>query len=81
MASGVTRRIATVLLALRRMLDSKREITAYLQAKAAITARATTELASKDQWEKVRPKRLEEMRDMFGILQWPWGKIHEYSLT
>lgn len=58
--------------AFRRMLESKKQITAYLQREAQrITDRASAEMASKEAWEKVRAKRLEEMRDMLGLLPWP----------
>jgi cephalosporin-C deacetylase-like acetyl esterase len=58
--------------AYQRMIESKRQVTAYLIRKAdEITARATAEMATAESWEKVRPKRLEEMRDMLGLLPWP----------
>ena len=58
--------------AYRRMLESKQQVTAYLVKKAdEITARATAELATAGGWGKARPKRLEEMRDMLGLLPWP----------
>ena len=58
--------------AYQRMLESKQQVTAYLVKQAdEITARATTELATAEGWEKARPKRLEEMRDMLGLLPWP----------
>lgn len=56
----------------RRMLESKREVHEQILGEArAITARATEELASPERWESVRAKRLEEMRDMLGLLPWP----------
>ncbi|MFN7921664.1 MAG: dienelactone hydrolase family protein [Bryobacteraceae bacterium] len=56
----------------RRMLESKRQVTAYLEARAQeITDRAAAEIASPDAWEKVRAKRLLEMRDMLGLDPWP----------
>jgi len=56
----------------RQMLESQRQVTEYLErAVDAITQRSSAELASKDTWEKVRAKRLEEMRDMLGLLPWP----------
>ncbi len=56
----------------RRMLDSKRQVTEYLERTAAsITSKGSAEMASRDTWEKVRAKRLEEMRDMLGLLPWP----------
>jgi cephalosporin-C deacetylase-like acetyl esterase len=58
--------------AYRQMLDSKRQVTEYLQrAATAITVKASAEMASRDTWEKARAKRLEEMRDMLGLLPWP----------
>lgn len=58
--------------ALERMLASKRQVTAYLEKRAAgITARATAELSSAEEWRRVRDKRVEEMRDMLGLLPWP----------
>ena len=56
----------------RRMQESQREVTAYLERAAkAITSRAAAEMASRETWEKVRAKRLEEMRDMLGLFPWP----------
>lgn len=58
--------------AFQRMLESKRLITEYMQREArVITDRAAAEIVSRDAWEKVRAKRLEEMRDMLGLLPWP----------
>ena len=58
--------------AYRRMLESKEQVTAYLVREArAITDRAGQEILSKEAWEKQRPRRLEEMRDMLGLLPWP----------
>ncbi len=58
--------------AYRRMLESKREVTEYLIRRAdEITARAGAEMATPGEWEKSRAKRLEEMRDMLGLLPWP----------
>ncbi len=56
----------------RRMQESKRQVTEYLVRRAqAVTDQAAKELASSETWEKVRPRRLEEMRDMLGLLPWP----------
>jgi len=56
----------------RRMLDSKRQVTEYLEREARrITDRAAEEIASRESWERVRAQRLEEMRDMLGLLPWP----------
>jgi cephalosporin-C deacetylase-like acetyl esterase len=56
----------------RRMLESQREVTDYLtRAARELTDKAAAEVASKDAWEKVRAQRLDEMRDMLGLLPWP----------
>ncbi|MBI3279915.1 MAG: acetylxylan esterase [Acidobacteria bacterium] len=56
----------------RRMLDSKRQVTEYLNAEAQrLTAGAAAEVRSRGDWEKVRAQRLEEMRDMLGLRPWP----------
>lgn len=58
--------------AYRRMLEAKRDIHAQILKEAKeITANAAAELASPAQWESVRAHRLEEMRDMLGLLPWP----------
>src|SRR5437870_3354066 len=52
--------------------DSKTEITAYLQRVARmLTDRAEQEIRTPDAWEKVKAQRLDEMRDMLGLLPWP----------
>lgn len=54
------------------MVESQRQITTYLVAAArAVTDRAAQEVDSAGNWEKVRAQRLEEMRDMLGLLPWP----------
>jgi dienelactone hydrolase len=56
----------------KRMQGSKQEVTSYLQRAAkVITDGAKAELASRESWEKVRSVRLDEMRDMIGLLPWP----------
>jgi hypothetical protein len=75
----------------RRMLDSKEQVTAYLEREArAITDRAGQDVLSVDAWEKQKSRRLEEMRDMLGLLPWPkrtplnvkiTGKLDEGSYT
>jgi len=56
----------------RRMLESKRQVTAYLEKRAReITDRANRELASAAEWERVRGLRLAQMRDMLGLDPWP----------
>jgi cephalosporin-C deacetylase-like acetyl esterase len=56
----------------QRMLESKKEVTAQLVKMARdLTAQASAEIASREAWEKVREQRLEEMRDMLGLLPWP----------
>ena len=58
--------------AYRRMLESKEQVTADLVRQArAITDRAEQEILSVAAWEKQKPRRLEEMRDMLGLLPWP----------
>jgi cephalosporin-C deacetylase-like acetyl esterase len=58
--------------AYRRMLESKRQVRAYLeQAARKITDRAEQEIRSPEAWAKVRGQRLEEMRDMLGLAPWP----------
>ena len=58
--------------AYRRMLESKRAVTEYLNRSArAITDRAAAEVARAETWEKVREQRREELRDMLGLLPWP----------
>ncbi len=58
--------------AYRQMLESKRQVTGYLERAAlAITNKAAAELASRQSWEQLRAKRLDEMRDMLGLLPWP----------
>ncbi len=56
----------------RRMRESQRQITAYLEAEARrVTARAAAERASPAAWEAVRERRRDELRDMLGLLPWP----------
>jgi len=56
----------------RRMQESKRQMQAYLeQAAQSITERAAAEINTREGWEAVRAKRLDEMRDMLGLLPWP----------
>jgi len=56
----------------RRMLESKAQVTAYLEKAArAVTDRAAAEIGSLASWEQARGRRLEEMRDMLGLLPWP----------
>src|SRR5438874_1270085 len=58
--------------AYRRMIESKRAVTEYLNRQArAITDHAAAEIQSSESWEQVRGRRLEEMRDMLGLLPWP----------
>lgn len=52
--------------------ESKKEAMEALAAKAEeITRTASAEIESKESWEAVRTRRLEEMRDMLGLLPWP----------
>jgi cephalosporin-C deacetylase-like acetyl esterase len=56
----------------QRMLESKKQVTSQLQKMARdLTDRAAAEVASSAAWEKARARRLEEMRDMLGLLPWP----------
>jgi cephalosporin-C deacetylase-like acetyl esterase len=56
----------------QRMQESKRQVTDYLQRLArAQTDRAAQEMRTVGSWEAARAKRLEEMRDMLGLLPWP----------
>jgi cephalosporin-C deacetylase-like acetyl esterase len=58
--------------AYKRMVESKQAVTDYLNRRAReITDRAAAEIRSSETWEKVRAQRLEEMRDMLGLLPWP----------
>ncbi|MEZ5401316.1 MAG: acetylxylan esterase [Bryobacteraceae bacterium] len=58
--------------ALSRMLASKQQVTAYLEKRAEeITRNAAAEVSSPETWARVKAKRLEEMRDMLGLLPWP----------
>src|SRR4051812_40560637 len=53
-------------------LDARRQVTSYLERAARdITDRAAAEIRNRDTWERLRPRRLEEMRDMLGLLPWP----------
>jgi cephalosporin-C deacetylase-like acetyl esterase len=71
LAAAVNAQVATDD-AYQRMLESKHRVTEYLQQAAnAITSKASAEMASQETWEKARSKRLEEMRDMLGLLPWP----------
>lgn len=42
-----------------------------LREARAITDAAAAEIASRETWEPLRAQRLEEMRDMLGLLPWP----------
>jgi cephalosporin-C deacetylase-like acetyl esterase len=54
------------------MRESKKQVTAYLERAArAETNRAVEEIRSVEAWEKVRARRLDQMRDMLGLLPWP----------
>jgi cephalosporin-C deacetylase-like acetyl esterase len=58
--------------AYRRMIESKKSVTEYLNRRAReITDRAGAEVSDRATWEKVRDKRREELRDMLGLLPWP----------
>ena len=54
------------------MLRGKQEFWDFLETRArAVTARAFEETASAGAFDRVRPRRLEELRDMLGLLPWP----------
>ncbi len=56
----------------QRMLASKQTVTDYLVRRARhVTDQAAAELKDRTTWEPVRARRLEEMRDMLGLLPWP----------
>ena len=77
--------------AYRRMLESKEQVTAHLVREArSITDRAGQEILSVATWEKQKARRIEEMRDMLGLLPWPQrtplnaritGKLDEEGYT
>jgi cephalosporin-C deacetylase-like acetyl esterase len=53
-------------------LDSRTQVSGYLERAArAITDRAAAEIRSCETWDPVRARRLEELRDMLGLLPWP----------
>jgi cephalosporin-C deacetylase-like acetyl esterase len=55
-----------------RMLESQKQVHDYLvRCARRISDNAAKEVQSKGSWEAVRAKRLEEMRDMLGLLPWP----------
>ncbi|MFB3825647.1 MAG: acetylxylan esterase [Bryobacteraceae bacterium] len=56
----------------RRMQESRKQVMAFLEREAqSITDHAAQEIATRESWEKVRARRLEQMRDMLGLLPWP----------
>ncbi len=58
--------------ALRRMQEGKKNVNDYMQRAArALTDRAGEEIKSKESWALHRSRRLEELRDMLGLLPWP----------
>jgi cephalosporin-C deacetylase-like acetyl esterase len=58
--------------AFQRMLESKQQtMQALVRAARSITDAASDEIVSVESWEKIRQRRLEEMRDMLGLLPWP----------
>ncbi|MEX2260330.1 MAG: acetylxylan esterase [Bryobacteraceae bacterium] len=72
LASGIAAAQPAPDAAYRQMLESRREVTEYLERTArSLTDQAAAEIASRDSWEKVRARRVEEMRDMLGLLPWP----------
>ncbi|MCL4853127.1 MAG: hypothetical protein KJZ78_17340, partial [Bryobacteraceae bacterium] len=68
--------------ALRSMEESKAAVTAYLERCARrITDRAASEIRTREEWERVRTRRLEEMRDMLGLLPWPERTPRNVKIT
>jgi cephalosporin-C deacetylase-like acetyl esterase len=58
--------------AFQRMLDSKKQVQAWLEREARrLTDKAAAEVASTAAWDKVKEQRVREMRDMLGLLPWP----------
>src|SRR5690242_2104356 len=52
--------------------QSREEFWTYLESRArVVTARAFEETASGQAFDRVRSRRLEELRDMLGLLPWP----------
>jgi cephalosporin-C deacetylase-like acetyl esterase len=55
-----------------RMLESQAEFQASLERRALrITKAAMEEMKTPLEWERARTRRLEELRDMLGLLPWP----------
>lgn len=60
------------LTAAQELPASHPQVTRHLIGEARrITATATRETASREAWEPLRARRLEEMRDSLGLLPWP----------
>ncbi len=58
--------------ALRRTQVSQQQTTqAWIEAATNITASASEEILTRQSWEPVRGKRMEEMQDMLGLLPFP----------
>ncbi|MCW5982110.1 MAG: acetylxylan esterase [Bryobacteraceae bacterium] len=58
--------------ALDRMVESQGQtMEALRRAARSITDAAGAEIASRETWERARSGRLEELRDMLGLLPWP----------
>jgi len=56
----------------QQMIENKKHIHDYLVRVAReLTDKAGAEIQSVAAWEKVKAQRLEEMRDMLGLLPWP----------
>lgn len=57
---------------LERREQSKKQVAAYLVREAErVTQKAAHEVRNRETWEPVRATRLEETRDMLGLLPWP----------
>jgi hypothetical protein len=56
----------------QEMPSSHPEVTRHLIGEARrITATDTREVASRESWEPLRARRLDELRDSLGLLPWP----------
>ena len=64
--------LALVLFAATAFGQSREEFWKYLESRArVVTARAFEETSSAPAFDRVRSRRLEELRDMLGLLPWP----------
>src|SRR5690242_17321206 len=71
-ASMSRRLLLLAALAAPLLAQSREEFWSFLESRArAVTARAFEETASAPVFDRVRARRLEELRDMLGLLPWP----------